>query len=84
MTPSLFTRNRSSTRSPPGPVLFITTSNDRLVPAEESQALYDRAGEPKKLVVLEGYGHYKVYTEPASTEVMQETLDWFAEHLPSG
>ena len=68
----------------PRPVLFITTSNDRLVPAEESQALYDRAGEPKKLVVLEGYGHYEVYTEPAFTEVMQETLDWFAEHLPSG
>jgi hypothetical protein len=27
----------------------------------ESGALYARAGEPKKLVVLKGYGHYEVY-----------------------
>ena len=66
----------------PRPVLFITTDDDRLVPPEESQALYDRAGEPKKLVVLEGYGHYEVYTDPAFTEVMDETLAWFREHLP--
>ena len=38
----------------PRPVLFITTDNDRLVPPDESEALYRRAGEPKKLVVLHG------------------------------
>ena len=67
----------------PRPVLFIATDDDRLVPPEESQALYDRAGEPKKLVVLEGYGHYEVYVEPAFSEVMAETLAWFREHLPA-
>ena len=41
-----------------------------------------RPGEPKKLVVLEGYGHYEVYAEPAFSEVMRETLAWFREHLP--
>ena len=66
----------------PRPVLFITTDDDRLVPPEESQALYDKAGEPKRLVVLEGYGHYEVYMEPAFTEVMDETVAWFREHLP--
>src|SRR5207247_574257 len=35
----------------PRPILFITTDNDRLVPPEESEHLYARAGEPKKLVV---------------------------------
>ena len=40
------------------------------------------AGEPKRLVVLEGYGHYEVYTDPAFTEVMDETVAWFREHLP--
>jgi dipeptidyl aminopeptidase/acylaminoacyl peptidase len=67
----------------PRPILFITTDNDRLVPPEESEHLYARAGEPKKLVVLRGYGHYEVYAEPAFGGVMRETLAWFQEHLPA-
>ena len=47
-------------RVAPRPVLFITAADDRLVPPEESRALYEKAGEPRKLVVLEGYGHYGV------------------------
>lgn len=67
----------------PRPVLFITSDNDRLVPPEESVHLYERAGQPKKLVVLKGYGHYQVYSEPAFSEVMQATLAWYHEHLPA-
>ena len=70
-------------RIAPRPVLFITTDDDRLVPPEESESLYARAGEPKKLVVLRGYGHYEVYTEPAFSEVMRATLDWYGQHLPA-
>lgn len=70
-------------RIAPRPILFITTDNDRLVPPEESLHLYERAGQPKKLVVLKGYGHYEVYTEPAFSEVMQPTLAWYQEHLPA-
>jgi fermentation-respiration switch protein FrsA (DUF1100 family) len=70
-------------RIAPRPVLFITTDNDRLVPPEESEALYLRAREPKKLVVLKGYGHYEVYAEPAFAEVMAPTLAWFGQHLPA-
>ena len=69
-------------RIAPRPVLFITTDDDRLVPPEESRSLYEKAGEPKKLVVLEGYGHYEVYAEPAFGEVMRETVAWFRKHLP--
>jgi fermentation-respiration switch protein FrsA (DUF1100 family) len=67
----------------PRPILFITTDNDRLVPPEESENLYARAGEPKKLVVLQGYGHYEVYMEPAFSEVMSTTLDWYRTYLPA-
>jgi dipeptidyl aminopeptidase/acylaminoacyl peptidase len=67
----------------PRPILFISTDNDRLVPQQESEHLYRRAGEPKKLVILNGYGHYEIYTEPAFSEVMRETLDWLQEHLPA-
>jgi hypothetical protein len=70
-------------RIAPRPVLFITTDNDRLVPPEESMALHARAGEPKKLVVLKGYGHYEVYAEPAFSEVMRATLAWYRQHLPA-
>ena len=67
----------------PRPVLFITTDDDRLVPAQESIELYRRAGEPKKLVVLEGYGHYEVYMEPAFSKVMQATVAWYQQYLPA-
>ena len=70
-------------RIAPRPILFITTDDDRLVPPEESLALHARAGEPKKLVVLKGYGHYEVYLEPAFSEVMRETTAWFQQHLPA-
>ena len=66
----------------PRPVLFITTEDDRLVPPAESEALYALAGEPKKLVVLPGYGHYEVYAEPALGEVMAETIAWFETYMP--
>ena len=67
----------------PRPLLLITTDDDRLVPPEESTVLYEKAGEPKRLVVLKGYGHYEVYAEPAFSEVMAETLAWLGVHLPA-
>lgn len=70
-------------RIAPRPILFITTDDDRLVPPEESAALHARAGEPKRLVVLKGYGHYEVYAEPAFSEVMAATLAWCGAHLPA-
>jgi dipeptidyl aminopeptidase/acylaminoacyl peptidase len=65
----------------PRPILFITSEDDRLVLPEESEQLYAHAGEPKKLVVLKGYGHYEVYSEPAFSEVMGETLEWYGKYL---
>ncbi len=67
----------------PRPVLFITTSDDRLVPPEESEAMYRLASEPKKLVVLPGWGHYEVYTGECFRQVMVPTVAWYREHLPA-
>src|SRR6476660_8031128 len=39
----------------PRPILFITTDNDRLVPPQESEAMYARARDPKRLVVLKSF-----------------------------
>ena len=70
-------------RISPRPILFITSTDDRLVPPEESEQLYAHAGEPKKLVTLKGVGHYEVYAEPAFSEVMKHTLEWYREYLPT-
>ncbi|HEV2301905.1 MAG TPA: alpha/beta hydrolase [Stellaceae bacterium] len=70
-------------RIAPRPALLITTDNDRLVPPVESEALYARAGEPKKLVVLKGFGHYEVYEGEAFRQVMDATIDWCREHIPA-
>ena len=67
----------------PRPILFITSVDDRLVPPEESEELYANAGEPKKLVVLKGVGHYEVYAEPAFSQVMDETVAWYQKYLPA-
>ena len=67
----------------PRPVLFITSDNDRLVLPEESEQLYAHAKEPKKLVTLKGPGHYEVYAEPAFSEVMEATMEWYEEYLPA-
>ena len=67
----------------PRPILFITSDDDRLVPPEESEQLYANAGEPKKLVTLKGPGHYEVYAEPAFSQVMKHTLDWYQQYLPA-
>src|ERR1700744_1925358 len=67
----------------PRPVLFITSDDDRLVPPDEIESLYARAGEPKKLIVLKGWGHYEVYTGEAFRQVIEPTLAWYREHLPA-
>jgi dipeptidyl aminopeptidase/acylaminoacyl peptidase len=70
-------------RIAPRPVLFITCDDDRLVPPEESEALYARAGDPKKLITLKGWGHYEVYSGEAFRQVITPTLAWYRQYLPA-
>jgi fermentation-respiration switch protein FrsA (DUF1100 family) len=67
----------------PRPLLLIAAGDDRLVPPEDCASLYEKAKDPKKLVVVPGVGHYEVYAKPAFDVVMRETVDWFTRHLPS-
>ena len=69
-------------RIAPRPVLFITCDDDRLVPPDESESLYAKAKEPKKLITLKGWGHYEVYTGEAFRQVIEPTLDWYQTYLP--
>ncbi len=68
-------------RIAPRASLFITSDEDELVLPEESERMYRASGEPHKLVVLRGYGHYEVFYPPAIDEVMAETLAWYRRYL---
>jgi fermentation-respiration switch protein FrsA (DUF1100 family) len=68
-------------RISPRAALFITSDLDELVLPQESIALHDRAGDPKKLVVLRGFGHYDVFTSPALDLVMAEAIPWYRQYL---
>ena len=65
----------------PRPVLFVATENDGVCPPEESRILYERAGEPKKLVTIPDCGHFEFYSGAAFDRGMKEVVDWFDTHL---
>src|ERR1019366_4427496 len=63
-----FLRFRSGTaparhQPPPLPLLLVVTVGDHLVPSELAIAAYDKAHEPKKLVILPG-GHFDARGSP--------------------
>lgn len=65
----------------PRPVLFVHSAADELVLPDESRAMFERAGEPKRLVLLPGRAHYDVYAGACFVETMSETTAWFKAYL---
>ena len=63
----------------PRPLLMLLAKNDPIAPPETIRAAYARAGEPKRLVEVEGT-HYSVYLE-AADEASRAAVDWFTEYL---
>lgn len=68
-------------RIAPRPIFFIHAGNDNLVPVEEAQTLYARAGEPKQLLILPGVTHVDFYLGDALEQVTSASLEWFRRHL---
>ena len=66
----------------PRPILWIHAEEDMLVPAEESQRMYDLAREPKKLVMLKGLGHWDVYRGAGLEAVAAAAIAWYGEWMP--
>jgi pimeloyl-ACP methyl ester carboxylesterase len=63
-------------RISPIPLLLVHGDSDHYFPVEHPHALYDAAGEPKELWLVEGFGH----AESAATP---ELLDRIGAHLPA-
>ena len=68
-------------RISPRPLLLLHGDADVWVPLSEAQSLYEKAKEPKKLVVLPGVRHIDIYLDPAIEVVIKNSLDWFATYI---
>jgi fermentation-respiration switch protein FrsA (DUF1100 family) len=66
-------------RISPTPLLVVVAAKDHLTVADEALAAFNRALEPKKLVLLSG-GHFDAYVDDFSTAAGAAT-DWFVQHL---
>lgn len=64
----------------PRPLLIVHGSEDRLVPIENARRMYEAAGEPKEIVVLEGVGH-RNFVEPGGARYAEAITDFFTRTL---
>ena len=67
-------------RISPTPLLLVVAASDVLTPADLALEAYERALEPKKLVVLPG-GHFGAYTGPDFELSSSAARDWLVQHL---
>jgi fermentation-respiration switch protein FrsA (DUF1100 family) len=66
-------------RIAPTPLLMVLATKDTQTPYAGQLAAFARAGEPKRVVQLDG-GHYDVYTT-LFDEACGAACDWFVQHL---
>jgi pimeloyl-ACP methyl ester carboxylesterase len=68
----------------PRPLLLIHGSDDRLVPVEESSGLMANAGEPKRLEVLPGLGHFDWVAagSPGFQQIAGLAVEFLEQYLP--
>jgi nicotinate-nucleotide pyrophosphorylase (carboxylating) len=67
----------------PRPLLMILAKDDTISSSDLIRAAFERAGEPKRLLEVEG-GHYSVYPwskGQSSDQAGKATVAWFTEHL---
>jgi uncharacterized protein len=69
-------------RISPTPLLMVVAREDHLTPAHLAIDAYERAREPKRLVILPS-GHFDAYVD-GFDEASVPARDWFVEHLGAG
>jgi len=68
-------------RISPRAAMWIVAGEDTLVPVELSQRMYDRALEPKRLVVVEREEHHGLYSGRGFQQTMGHSIEWFDARL---
>jgi len=67
-------------RISPRPLLIIHGSEDPVVPVQHAHMLYDKAGEPKKLVMIDGADH-TFSRRDWEDRLIEITTEWLKENL---
>jgi len=67
-------------RIAPRPLLIVAVENDPVTPTDHAQALYDRAGPAKKLIIQRHTTHYAAYRRYGAT-VIPQMVEWFRQGL---
>jgi fermentation-respiration switch protein FrsA (DUF1100 family) len=67
-------------RISPTPLLMILADDDRLTPTDLAIEAFQRAREPKKLVMFRG-GHFGAYNEPGLSTTAPAAVEWFRQWL---
>jgi fermentation-respiration switch protein FrsA (DUF1100 family) len=67
-------------RISPRPVLIIQSSNDRMVPLDSALRLYENAGKPKELWIVDKANHLSIYARYPET-YEEKVLGFFERRL---
>ena len=67
----------------PRAVLFVGVEGDRLTPAEHTRALFERAGDPKGLIMLRGITHHDVYQPDRLRDLIDRAAAFYGENFTS-
>jgi alpha-beta hydrolase superfamily lysophospholipase len=65
-------------RIAPRPLIILHAEGDTRIPSDHSEELYERAGDPRRLVVVPGGAHTSVQHDP---ELQGEALRWLGRAL---
>jgi alpha/beta superfamily hydrolase len=64
----------------PRAILFISTEGDAVTPEEQTFRLYEKAGQPKKLIIQKATSHYQAY-DKYFDKVTPQIIDWYNRYL---
>ena len=67
-------------RLSPTAILFISTEADAVTPEDQTLRLYEKAGQPKKLILQKETSHYKAYDDYFD-QVTPQIIDWYDRYL---
>ena len=70
-------------RIAPRALMIIGVENDAVTPTDHAIALYEKAGEPKRLILQRHTTHYAAYGKYGD-EIVPQIVEWFDTHLRTG
>jgi fermentation-respiration switch protein FrsA (DUF1100 family) len=68
-------------RISPTPLLFVIPSNDHLVSTASQMNAFEKAREPKQLLILEGCGHFNIYIGEHFKKNIKAQLEFLEKHV---